>query len=245
MNAVATKTAENLGASVSDLGGGILAVIERAVRDPSVDIEKMERLLAMQERVTAENARREFNSSLRAAKSEARPVLRNKVNDQTRSRYSDLEAVSEAIDPIFDKHGFAFTFGTGKADIDNHYRITCDLLHVGGHERPYYADVPMDMAGIKGNQNKTATHGFGSTMSYGRRYLKMLIADVSTTDDDGKAAGSEYVTEEQWRQLQDMVDSVQADVQRFCQFMNVGSLKEILARDFQKAMKALEAKRKP
>ena len=63
-------------------------------------------------------------------------------------------------------------------------------------------------------------------------------------DDDGHSGGTAFVTEEQWRQLQDMVDITQSDVQKFCQFMNAESLKKIPAHAFDKAMKALEAKRK-
>jgi hypothetical protein len=72
----------------------------------------------------------------------------------------------------------------------SHYRVTCTVSHTAGITKDYHADVPTDMHGIKGTQNKTATHGWGSAMSYGRRYLKMLIYDVKLTDDDGKAAGN-------------------------------------------------------
>ena len=41
---------------VAEYAGGILAIIERAARDPSVDIDKMERLIAMQERVQSREA---------------------------------------------------------------------------------------------------------------------------------------------------------------------------------------------
>jgi hypothetical protein len=50
------------------------------------------------------------------------------------------------------------------------------LSHTAGHSRHYQADVPIDNTGPKGAQNKTMTHGFGSALSYGRRYLKLLIA---------------------------------------------------------------------
>lgn len=247
MNAV-TKQNEQLPAPVTDINGGLLAVIERAVRDPSVDIDKMERLLAMQERVMSETARREFNAALRAAKSEIKPVLRNKTNDQTNSRYADLEAVSDTIDPIIDRHGFAPTFGTGTTELAGHYRITCDLLHEGGHERHYFADVPIDIAGIKGTKNKTDTHGFGSTMSYGRRYLKMLIFDVSTTDDDGNAASSgdkPRISEQQAKEMRDLIKVKGKNEPRFVAYVNsncgyeVQAIEDIRAADYAAILKVL------
>ena len=48
MNAVAKK---EIGGEVAEYTGGLLDVIARAARDPNVDIDKMERLIAMQERV--------------------------------------------------------------------------------------------------------------------------------------------------------------------------------------------------
>lgn len=176
--------------------GGLLQVIARAVADPNMDVEKAERLFALQRDILADQAKREFNAAFRAAKSQMRPVVKNRDNDQTKSRYADLEAVSAAIDPIIDQNGFALTWGTGTPEKPGCYRITADLLHDGGHERHYFADIPEDTAGIKGSQNKTATHGFGSSMSYGRRYLKLLIFDIATTDDDdGQRAGSLPVEE--------------------------------------------------
>jgi hypothetical protein len=232
--------------AVTDYAGGILAVIERAVRDPSVDIDKMERLLAMQERVMSETAKREFNTAFRAAKSEMKAVVRNKFNDQTKSGYADLDAVSAAIDPVIDRHGFALTFGTGSADLPNHYRVTCDVLHEGGHERSYYADVPVDMVGIKGNQNKTATHGFGSTMSYGRRYLKLMIYDLATRDDDGNGATTfETISAAQAKEMRDLLTAKGKSEARFVAFAAsncrypVERIEDIRTADFAPALKVL------
>jgi hypothetical protein len=52
---------------------------------------------------------------------------------------------------------------------------------------PAHADIFADTKGPRGTPNKTATQGFGSTMSYGRRYLKALMFDlvIAGEDDDG------------------------------------------------------------
>jgi len=219
---------------------GLLDVIARAVRDPAVDIDKMERLLAMQERVMAENAKRAFNAAFRSAKAEMGPVLKNKTNDQTRSTYADLEAIALLIDPVIDRHGFGMTFGSGPSDKPDHYRVTCDLLHEEGHERHYSADVPADNVGIKGNQNKTATHGFGSTMSYGRRYLKLLIWDIATTDDDdGQRAGRqpayEMIDARQCAEMRKLIADADTTEEAFCDYIKVGTLPELAAANFARA----------
>lgn len=162
-----------------------LSMIERAARDPSVDVSKMERMFEMRERVMKTSAEQAFNASFVAVRAAVGPVIKNKSNDQTRSKYADLFAIADVLDPIMTENGFAATFGTADCPLENHYRITGTLLHAQGHSKEYHVDVPVDGAGIKGQTNKTATHAFGSTMTYGRRYLKVAMFDISITDNDG------------------------------------------------------------
>lgn len=203
------------------LAGGILNVIAKAAADPKTDVDKLERLLAMQERVLQREAEQAFNAAMRSAQDAIQPILKNRKNSSTNSSYADLEAVSDAIDPVFRRHGFSSSFGTADCPLADHYRVTCRLSHTAGHHRDYQADVPADTAGIKGNQNKTATHGFGSALSYGRRYLKLLIADVPTTDDDGRAAskGGGCVNAEQRAILNGLADAVESDKMALCRYL--------------------------
>jgi len=67
VNAV-TKLEE--GGAVADYNSSLLEVIAKAARDPNVDIDKMERLLQMQERVQSRDAEVAFNQALNAAQSE-------------------------------------------------------------------------------------------------------------------------------------------------------------------------------
>lgn len=230
---------------LADFSGGILAVIARAAADPNVDVDKLERLLAMQERVLAREAAQAFTVAMKAAQEEAEPIKRNKKNASTNSSYTDLEKLSKELDPISHRHGFTLSFGSGESSLKDHYRVTCDVAHIAGHEKLYFLDVPVDMTGIKGNQNKTATHGFGSALSYGRRYLKLLIFDVATTDDDGQAAGrGKTVDDAQLASLQNLASGVGADLQRFCEYFGVPSLAAIPVSRFDEATAALQAKAK-
>lgn len=247
MNAVAERR-ETAPATVSDVGGGILAVIDRAVRDPSVDVEKMERLLAMHERVMAENARRAFMAAFKDAKSEMKAVVRNKYNEQTKSGYADLDAVSAAIDPLYERFGFSMSFGSFPATKDGHYGVSCVLMHEEGHEKSYSAEVPADMTGMKGTQNKTATHGFGSTMSYGRRYLKLMVWDIATRDDDGNDASTiETISAEQAKAFRDLLKAKGKNEQRFVAYVNdqcsypVAKIEDLWAADFEAVYATLKA----
>ena len=230
-------------AEVTDLSSGILNVIARAASDPNTDVDKLERLLAMQERVLARDAEQAFNAAMKAAQEEMPAIKRNRKNETTRSTYTDLEALSDAMDPVIHRHGFSLSFGSADSALEGHYRVTCEVAHTAGHSKHHFADVPADMTGMKGNQNKTATHGFGSTMSYGRRYLKLLIFDVSTTDDDGNAASRGLTIDDaQIACIQNMASAAGADLKRFCSFFKINAVPELSAAKFSDAVNMLSQK---
>jgi hypothetical protein len=75
-------------------------------------------------------------------------------------------------------------------------RVVCTIGHRDGHSTTdHHIDVPMDVSGISGKQNKTWTHAKGSTSTYGRRFLTMMMFNVTLAgqDDDGNIAGGEPV----------------------------------------------------
>src|SRR6266436_2800511 len=65
----------------------ILQVIERAARDSSVDVERMERLLSMHERMLAKQSESAFNEAMIAAQSAIRRIAADAENLQTKSQY--------------------------------------------------------------------------------------------------------------------------------------------------------------
>lgn len=221
----------------------IINVIARAAADPNTDVDKLERLLAMQERVLERAAEQSFNEAMLSAQDEMRPVLKNKVNPETHSKYANLEQVSNVVDPILRKNGFSLSFGTADCPYPAHYRVTCDVSHIGGFTKHYQADVPVDNTGPKGSQNKTMTHGFGSALSYGRRYLKLLICDIATTDDDGRSAGNGGpISKEQCQTLNGLADAVGADKIKLCQYMKVDALSELPVFSYDSAVAILTQK---
>jgi len=171
---------------------GMLALIERAASNPDVDIEKMERILEMRERVEDRAAEQAFNDAMARVQAQIPKIRANCFNSQTKSNYANYEALSDALTPFITQEGFACIFGTDASPLgEEMVRITCDLTHSAGHSKHYFCDLPLDMSGIKGQVNKTKMHGTGSTYSYGRRYLKLLMFDVAITeeDDDGNDGG--------------------------------------------------------
>ena len=225
----------------------LMSAIVSISQNPSFDPEKLERMMALYERMEEMNAKKAYQAAMAAAQSEMKPVARDATNDQTKSQYARLEAIADQITPIYTKHGFSLSFGTGESPKEGHYRVTCKIMHDGGYRENEHADIPIDGAGLRGNSNKTATHAFGSTTSYGRRYLKLLIFDIATRDDDdGNAAEGlsvEKISDEQELSLRELIEEVGGTIPKFCQYFRIGKLADLPADQYDRAVKALEKKR--
>lgn len=183
----------------------IMQLIMRVAADPQCDIEKMERLMAMHERVKAQQAEAEFNQAMSDAQSEMRPISANAENTQTKSKYATYVKLDSALRPIYTKHGFSLSFNTGEARSTDEIRLICYVSHSAGHTRPYMLDMPADGKGAKGGDVMTKTHAVGSGTSYGMRYLLKMVFNVAIgeTDDDGNGAGApRFITQVQAMRLQ-------------------------------------------
>ena len=243
---VTTREQNALAERPAQQAGDLVSSIINAAMDPSVDVDKMERLLAMAERMQAQQAKQAFAGAMRATQSETPTVKKDRWNDQTKSWYATQDAIVEAITPIYTRHGISLSFGTKDSPLENHLRVTCRVMHVDGHSEEYEYDSPFDLAGIGGKTNKTLTHARGSAVTYGRRYLTRMIFNLATgDDDDGNAAdkgGVEPITEEQAANIQDMLNATEADVPKFLEWLGVERVDEIPADRFDSVMKVLRQK---
>jgi len=226
----------------------ILEVIGKAAMNPQVDIEKMERLFAIQQQITARQSETEYNQAMAAAQSEMNGVVRNKVNSHTRSMFADLDAIHAVIKPIYTAHGFSLSFSTSPSEFQGHIKVKCVTRHRGGHNVESEADYPLDIAGSGGKTNKTAIQAMGSTQTYARRYMETMVFNIALrNDNDGNSqapAAPEFVSEEQAANLQALMDEVAANKAMFLKYMKVESIADILATHYDKAVHALEQKRK-
>lgn len=221
-----------------------MSIIERASLNPDVDVQKLSQLYEMHERTINREAEKVFRAEFADAQAEIEPIARKHNNKQTNSKYVKLEDIIKEITPILIKHGFGMTFDTDQSHLENHYRVTCLLTHKEGHCEPYKVDIPMDNKGVKGTANKTDTHAFGSTMSYGRRYLTVLIWNIATPDDNDGNRPIEYITDEQADELKKIAADLDVDVKKFCAVGGVASIDEIAAHDYQNAKNMLLSKGK-
>lgn len=216
----------------------ILQVIQRAAADPQCDIEKMERLMAMHERMQARNAEAEFNASMAAMQSEMPSIAERgaiTVNNQTRSKYATFEDINDIVKPIMQQFGFAVSFRV--ETVQAGMSVTGILMHRAGHREQTTMLLPLDSSG-----SKNAVQALGSSVSYGKRYVLCALLNITTRgeDDDGNAAvpQKKMVTPAQAKQLDAMLAQCMQDTQDAFDAM-YGSTESVPAVEFDATLARL------
>lgn len=193
MNAVAKVETRQELAQQQPEPATLMAVISRAASDPNTDIEKMERLMGMYERMELRKAEAAFNEAMVEAQAKIGRIGADKQNSQTHSWYATYAAIDREVRPIYTECGFALSFNTESASPET-VRVVCLVSHRDGFTRSYGVDMPADGKGAKGNDVMTKTHAAGSAMSYGQRYLLKLIFNIAIgvdpDDDDGNGGSA-------------------------------------------------------
>jgi hypothetical protein len=224
----------------------LIQMIERAARDPTVDVNKFKQLMDMRLTLEDRAAQRSYDLAMTEAQTEMAPVRADANNPQTKSKYASYFALDNALRPIYTKHGFALSFDTGDGAPADHVRVICFVSHNGGDKRTKHIDMPADGKGAKGGDVMTKTHATGSAVSYGMRYLlKMIFNIVVGVDDDGNAAGAADmapINAKQVATIQKLIVESGADIKRFCAYAKVERIEEIPARHFKAAVAMLEKK---
>jgi hypothetical protein len=159
-------------------------MFERLATNKDVDVEKLDRLIAMQERILAHNARSDYYAAFAAMQGDL-PVVTERgeiaVNGVVRSKYARNEDIQDAIRPILQRHGFALSFRNEFKD--GLVTITGILAHRSGH-----AEQDQFVAKADDSGSKNAIQALGSTRSYGQRYTTIALLNIATRgeDDDGR-----------------------------------------------------------
>jgi hypothetical protein len=278
MNAEEAETAAH--ASASDLGGlskaavqaagapdtyrralafaepkptGMSVLIERVLRDDSIPFDKLEKMLAMQERIEAAQARKAFDQAISAAKGEIPEITKNRHvgfeskngGAKTDYRHEDFAQIARAVDPILARHGLSYRFRTQQAEA--RVTVTCVLAHRDGHSEETTLTSNVDASG-----NKNPIQAVGSAITYLQRYtLKAALGLAVSNDDDGKGSGAPAgsINEDEFRIIRELLGKAGADEGKFLATFKVEMLEELPAAKFdaakamlwQKIAKAKEA----
>lgn len=219
-------------------------MLNRAVTQ-GANIEVLEKLMALQERWEAGQARKAFDEAMASAKADIPTIAKNREVDfhsskgRTNYRHEDLAEIARTVDPILSRNGLSYRFRV-TSNVSEPVTVTCIISHRAGHSEETTLSAGRDESG-----NKNSIQAVGSAITYLQRYtLKAALGLAAASDDDGAAVEApDYVSRAQLDEIIDLAEAVGADKEKFCKYLRVGSLAEIPANRFDHAVKLLEAKR--
>lgn len=119
-----------------------------------------------------------FSVALVDAMAEIEGATKDKVNPAFKSKYADLASVIEAVRPVLARHNLAFTQHSQPSE--DGVLVETVLHHISGSK--------LSLGTLYVPANKRDPQGFGSALSYCRRYALMTAFGVPAEDDDGNAA---------------------------------------------------------
>jgi len=106
------------------------------------------------------------------------PALKTSSNPAFRSKYADLSACVEAVLDALNENGVFLTQRT--IDCESGVKVETRFVHESGEEfSGGVTFVPV---------TKNDAHGYGSALTYARRYGLMAACGIAPEDDDGNAA---------------------------------------------------------
>ena len=171
------------------------------------DLDKLERLMGLQERWEANEARKAYDTAFAAFKAEAVRIVKNRqvTNGPLAGKaYAELFSVVNAITPALSRHGLSSSWRITK-DEPNWLEVTCTIKHVAGHTESVSMGGPPDVGGAK-----NAIQARASTVSYLERYTLKAITGLSEQDDDDNGGrGAHQPAQQSGEDLQPLIDAGQ------------------------------------
>lgn len=119
-----------------------------------------------------------LSSAMALAFGEIDAATKSAANPHFRSKYADITAVIDAIKPALIAHDLFFTQRTEPSE--KGVTVETWIGHANGEEK--------SLGKLFVPANKNDAQGFGSALTYARRYALVTAFGVPVEDDDGNAA---------------------------------------------------------
>lgn len=222
----------------------------RMAIEKNVSVDVIERLVALQERVTDRNARGAYFEALAAFQDECPEIAKSKKANITGRNgssfsysYAPLDVVARTIRPVLRKHGLSYNFDVSQEG--STLIISCVVRHIDGHSERSSFPVPVDKGGRMSDAQAN-----GAALTYGKRQalvaaLGLTTADADTDGKDSRRSGNDdgggekLISKEQVATLEEIIEAGDHNKKRFLAWLGYESLSDIPAFEFDRARKAL------
>jgi len=222
-----------LPAPPSDSPSTVLGLIERVALDPRADVEKLERMMAMYERLKAKEAELAHNAAKgRILKKLARiKIVKNRSvlyeiekgkpqkGTYEAFKYAPLEEIDKHLRPLLAEEDMDLSYSDEPRE-GGGILLRGRLKHLpGGHYEDSFMPAPLDTTGGKSN-----VQGVGSTNSFLRRYVACNIFNIVAVGDDDDGTGG-TIDEAQTKTILDLIKKAKVGP-KFLKYMRAQSIEE-------------------
>jgi hypothetical protein len=231
-------------------GGDVTSLVQFAI-EQNVSVEVLERLVALQERVSDRNARSSYTEALSAVQAELSEIPKNKeAKIRTKSgasysyHYATLDQIARVVRPALARHGFSYSWDS---EVNSGVlKATCYLQHVDGHTGTATFTCPTDSkADMSGSQQVSAA------LTTAKRQSLVQVLGLAIAEDDtdnpmpaASASAMRPVNAGQIADLEAMIEEVGANREKMLQWLGIGSMDEMTMGGYGRVVRELEARRK-
>ena len=181
-----------------------------------------------------------ISSALVKAQKAFSPALKTSTNPHFKSKYADLSACVEAVIDALNNNGIALIQKCHESD--NGVTVETVFVHESGEM--------LEAGKLHVPASKQDPQGYGSALTYARRYTLMAACGIAPEDDDGNAASRNQqrpfggLSDKQIAEITALADEVGTPISSICRQFGAVRLEEIQEQAFSTIIKKLNAARK-
>jgi hypothetical protein len=219
------------------------ALIEMAITQ-GADIDKLERLMQLQERYDAKNAKAGYLAAVSLFQANCPKI--KKLKKGHNSKYAPLEDIIEQVKSVLFNAGLSYSFS--QTQDAGQITVSCHLSHIDGHTETVFLTSDHDKSG-----GKQAIQALASTVTYLRRYTFTGVTGIvpSDEDSDGRIESGkviEHCESAQVIKINELIAQTGVDENNFGSLINsrlginIGHFAQLTKEQAEFAIKQLESK---
>ena len=214
----------------------------RYALDKGANLDQIEKLLIIQERWDANEAKKAYYSAMAQFKANPPKIEKDRAVSfgagKAAYKHASLYQVTQKIAQELSKWGLSASWRVAQ---NGQISVTTRISHKLGHFEETTLTAPADTSG-----SKNSIQAVGSTVTYLERYGLLALTGLATADQDDDALSHdiEYIDQKQLSQIIDMIADRQVDESKFLKYMQIESLDKMPKAKFQQAMTAIEQKKR-
>ena len=220
----------------------MVQMIGAALVDDRVNVDKFERLAALEERFAAREVKKLYAAAMKRLQAKI-PVIPKRrkilVKGVLRSKYAAREDIDAVLRPLLEAEGFSIKYDTA-IESETKIKIIITIRHEAGHEEKSEITLPLDKS-----EYRNAVQNYGATITYCQRYALSLALNIVTKDEDDDANSLSVLTEHERDSIEDILAEIGGNSRdQLLAFAGYKAVSEISRGAYVAAMSWCTAKRR-